>query len=661
MKNVLYVWKKINIARLLLTLLIPFLIHISATAQIRKIKLNKNHFLVLKDTIIRTTHDTVIYLPLTVKYKKRRDYEHYLKHKLIKQLWDQIYIEKPSSLIDYDTSFTVKSENPYVAYEGRKIRNIYVKKQDIFGNDIYDTVYFKKLVMLEKITDLMHEKTKTIVIKNNLFIKYDSIVDQNRLADNERLLRSLTYMHDARIFVRPVKDDKDSMVDIEVLVQDLWSIGGSFSAKDVTYYGWRLYDRNFLGYGQSISYRGQYKTPGTPAISSEFEYVKDNFLGWFLSPFATYSQLNAGPHIGKENETSIILGVNRAIYMPTARLAGGYSYSNNWSVNTYKEADTSFYDYKYYVHDLWGGFTFSGFRNQHSEYDLITRQNRARIFLSGRYYNRGFKKTPYQTDTSSNALYHNQYSYIGQATYFKYDFYKTRYLYGFGRTEDIPKGYSYLINSGIDSRLNQLRYYIGMATFNSWVKKNGDFLLLDLRASAFYNSVHALQDIFVKGEGTYVTRILNMGIWKGRFFATLNYAKMINPQLNGALNINDVNGLQQFNSLTLLGYQTSSFTFTANLFPRFRALGFRFAFILITEVAQIGSESEFLFNNKIYTGLGAGFRAKNENLALDEVEVRFYFFPNGPADVTTFKIVTSTSPRLRINLRGIGEPGFIGL
>ena len=97
------------------------------------------------------------------------------------------------------------------------------------------------------------------------------------------------------------------------------------------------------------------------------------------------------------------------------------------------------------------------------------------------------------------------------------------------------------------------------------------------------------------------------------------------------------------------------------MFPRFRLMGFRFAFILLAQVAQIGTETEFLYSNKMYTGLGAGFRTKNENLVFDELDLRFYFFPNAPSEVSTFKIVTSTTPRLRINLRGIDEPTIIGL
>ncbi|MBC7449889.1 MAG: hypothetical protein H7259_00215 [Cytophagales bacterium] len=633
--------------------------HFSGYTQYRKVKLSKNYFLVLRDTIIQTDRDTIVYLPLNVKYKKRRNYENYLKNKYIKRLWDEIYLDKPRSLVDDDTAYTVQSENPYLKYEGKYIRDIYIKKLNIFSRDIYDTINAHE-PMIERVTEALHEKTKTFVIKNNLFIKNDSIVDQNRLADNERLLRSLSYMHDARIYVKPIPGNPDS-VDIEVVVQDVFSLGGSVTPNNITYYQWNVYDRNFLGYGQSLEYRGQYRSPRTPTLSHEIRYQKDNLFGWFLTPFATYSELNGGAHIGKQDENSITLGINRSVYMPTARLAGGYAYSNNWSVNTQNVQDTTYYNYKYNVQDVWGGVTFSGFRNGKNDYDIITRQNRARIFLATRYSNTSFQNSPYQHLAKYDATYHNRSFVLAQATYFRYDYYKTRYLYGFGRTEDLPYGYSYLINSGVQNSLNQTRYYIGAAVFHIWVRPSGNFYFVDLNTSSFYNSVHKFQDILAKGTVTYVTKVHEIGLWKSRFYFTANYTKIINSQFNGALNINDANGLQQFSSSSLTGYQSSFLSVNTNLFPRFRLLGFRFAFILLAQVAQIASETDFLFKTKPYSGFAIGFKTRNENLIFDEFECRVYIFPDAPSDVTPFKIVTFLNPKLRINIRGVGAPSFIWL
>jgi len=639
------------------TLLCIICIQFSAQAQIKKVKVRKHQFLLLYDTVIVPKNDTIVLLPKGTKYKKRRDYKSYLENKYIGMLWDKIYRDEPLNLCADDTTAACESKNPYLSYEGKYIRNIYIKKLDVFGKQVDDTVYVKK-TMIDKVGDAMHEKTKTFVIRDNLFIKHDSIVDQNRLSDNERLLRTLPYMHDARIYVKEIPDS-DS-VDVEVIVQDIWTIGGSFNPNSIDYYKWQAYDQNFLGLGQSLEYKGQLKSDLSPKVGSEFTYTKTNLCGTFINPSLRYSQLNGGAHIGNQNESSIVVGLNRPIYMPTARLAGGYVFSNNWSVNSSRLKDTSFYDYKYNVHDVWGGITFSGFKRKGDEYDIITRQNRARIFFSMRYYNRDFTRSATQYFARTSATYNPQNFILGQATYFKYDFYKAKYIYGFGRTEDIPYGYSYLLNSGVETKLEQVRYYFGTEVFKIWARPTGVFYFIDISGSSFYNTVNKFQDIFVKGTATFVTRVHEMGNWKCRLYVSASYTKLIKPELNGTINVNGDNGLVAFNSLSLVGYQSSSIVAYTNLFPKFKLLGFRFAFILLGEVAQIGSGTEFLYNNKPYAGFAAGFRTKNENLALDEFEFRVYCFPNAPADVTMFKIVTLTSPRLRINIKGIGEPAFIG-
>jgi hypothetical protein len=631
---------------------------IQATAQVRIVRVKKNHFLMLRDRVIVPQDDTLIFLPSSTKYKVRRDYESYLQNKYIAYLWGQVYRQDPVSICTDDTTVVCTTVNPYLVYQGKYLRNIYITKMDVFGGNIDDTVFVKKR-MIDKIGDFLHEKTKTFVVTDNLFIRKDSIVDQNRLSDNERLLRTLPYMHDARIFVREIPNETDS-VDVEVIVQDVYSLGGSFNPLALNYYNWNGYDQNFLGMGQSIEYKGQFKTTLDPNLSSEFTYIKNNLLGTFINPMFRYSQLNGGAQIGNQNEYSLTAGFNRDLYMPTSRVAGGYSFSNNWSVNSSKLVDTAFYNYKYNINDVWGGITFSNFKRKGDEIDLITKQNRARIFLAARYYDRSFARSADQHLAKISPIYNAENFALGQLTYFKYDFYKAKYIYGFGRTEDIPFGYSYQVNSGFDKKLDTARFYFGTEFFKIWARPSGLFYFLDIGGSSYYNSIYKFQDIYLKGSGTLVTRVRKIGNWKYRVYVSAAYTKITNPQMNGFTNINGVNGLEQFSSLSLFGYQSNSLSASVNLFPKFKLLGFRFAFILLTEVAQIGSSTDFLFKNTPYMGLGAGFRTKNENLALDEFELRVYCYPNAPDDVTMIKIVTISTPRLRINIKGIGKPAFIG-
>jgi len=60
-------------------------------------------------------------------------------------------------------------------------------------------------------------------------VKEKSLLSSYKLADNERLIRSLDFIQDARILVNYIPDNPDS-VDLIVVVKDLFSIGAPSGA-----------------------------------------------------------------------------------------------------------------------------------------------------------------------------------------------------------------------------------------------------------------------------------------------------------------------------------------------------------------------------------------------------------------------------------------------
>src|SRR6478609_7000970 len=154
----------------LCTLVFVVCIQFSAQAQDKKVKVSKHQFLLLYDTVIVPQNDTVVLLPKGTKYKKRRDYKSYLENKYIAFLWDELVRDEPICLTTDDSTCVMESKNPYLDYEGKYIRNIYIIKMDVFGKNIDDTSFVKKKT-IDKLGDALHEKTKTFVIRDNLFIK----------------------------------------------------------------------------------------------------------------------------------------------------------------------------------------------------------------------------------------------------------------------------------------------------------------------------------------------------------------------------------------------------------------------------------------------------------------------------------------------------------
>ena len=72
------------------------------------------------------------------------------------------------------------------------------------------------------------------------------MIDPDLMMDNERLLRSLPFLKDARILITP-RPLNEQIVDVLVLTQDVFSIGvtggiGSLNKGEVGFY-----DKNILG------------------------------------------------------------------------------------------------------------------------------------------------------------------------------------------------------------------------------------------------------------------------------------------------------------------------------------------------------------------------------------------------------------------------------
>ncbi|WP_332700055.1 hypothetical protein, partial [Halalkalibacter lacteus] len=73
-------------------------------------------------------------------------------------------------------------------------------------------------------------KTRAWVVHNNLFFREHDRLSPYLLANNERYLRDLPYMREARILVWPVR--VNDSVDVIVITKDVLSIGGSIAMRN---------------------------------------------------------------------------------------------------------------------------------------------------------------------------------------------------------------------------------------------------------------------------------------------------------------------------------------------------------------------------------------------------------------------------------------------
>ena len=166
--------------------------------------------------------------PDTLRQKKNKPI---IERKSTQELMNKIRRAPPDSLIN------IKSELPFLPYEGKIIRKIIINRIG-FERVIPDTSRWIKTTAA-KVANRLHNDTKTWVIRNNLFIREGKPLNPYRLADNERYLRDLEFILDSRIFVLPLSEESDS-VDLLVMTRDVFSFGAVVLPRSANSVGFRF-------------------------------------------------------------------------------------------------------------------------------------------------------------------------------------------------------------------------------------------------------------------------------------------------------------------------------------------------------------------------------------------------------------------------------------
>ncbi len=546
-----------------------------------------------------------------------------------------------------DTVMDKKSESVYKRYQGKIIRKITIHHVG-FERDINDTSRYKVVNSMASVANSLHTNTKVHIIRNNLFIKEKKPLDPYKLADNERYLRDLAFIVDARIIVKPIRGNRD-MVDVDVYTRDVFSLGGSFSVSSTTSVGFRIYDANLSGLGQRAEFRGLVDTERDPQFGMQLLYSKNSIKGSFVNATVSYTQINTGAGYGLENESALYLKLDRPLVSPYTRWAGGLEFSRNWSVNAFNEVDTVFRNYTYYVNDFWIGYNI-GIKNKSG--------NRNRQFVAIRTFRQNFTEFPTQQADLSKPVYNNLIYVLGEFTFYKQNFYRTKYVYGFGRTEDVPYGRKLTFLAGHVRQLDFVRPYLGAEFEKSVFRKNGDFREYSLRAGGFKNG-NQLQDVTILASASLFSKLLNWNGVKIRQAVGLSYTTILNYQVTSLLRINNDFGIKRFNSDSLVGTQRFGVGAETLFFIRSSFLGFNFAPLVFAEMAMVAPKNETLIKQKAYFALGSGVRTRNENLIFGTIELRFYYFPRVTEDLSHFKVTLSSNLKVKYSSGFVNAPAFI--
>jgi len=542
-----------------------------------------------------------------------------------------------------DPIAAIKSEEAFMPYAGKIIREIIIRHID-FQRTVYDTTKNIKNT-ITRIGNELHGTSKDQVIRDNLFIKENKPLNPYKLADNERFLRDLVFLLDAKFYIIPLKESKDS-VDVVVLTRDVFSLGGSIHPS-TSKTRFRLYDANLGGQGQRLEFNGLIDSDRNPNFTYEFLYRKNSIGGTFIDATVGYTQLNTGSSYGEEDESAYYIRLDRPLVSPYTRFAGGMELSRNWSVNYLNAHDTVFRDYRYVINDFWVGYNIGA----NSNYD------RSRHFIAIRSFDEHFIRVPNQTGEQQKPIYQDLAYLLVSATFFKQNFYTTRYIYGFGRTEDVPYGHQVSVTGGWTRHSEIIRPYIGVEAEKSFVSRPGEFYKVGVRAEVFTND--KAEDAVLLFSGSMISRLIPKGEFLFRQSINADFTRVFNQRSTMPLDINNEFGLQYFRADSLLGTKRFNLHSETVAFSPWQLLGFRFAPFAIVEMSMIAGNGRTIFYDKPYFSFGGGIRTRNENLIFGTVEFRVIYYPRTVERISSFNVRVTSNLRIKYSAGFVRAPGFV--
>jgi len=578
---------------------------------------------------------------------------HFTNNKFINNIFQQAVnsVKKTPDAGADDSYLNGKSEDPYLPYQGKIIRNINVESVN-FDRSFKDTS-IRDNSTAARIGNRLHISTRKFVIRNNLFIKENTPINAFMVADNERFIRSLEYIQDVRIVIDTIIGKPDS-VDVTVYTKDLFSIGGGAASAGLNHINATVYDANLAGMGQRLELSGLYDYNRSPYWGYGGFYRKNNVCHTYIDATIGHSSMQINPYTRSE-ETTDYITLTRQLVSPYSRFAGALTISRNQAYNLYPYPDSLFYKYKYGLLDGWAGYSIG--INKLTETNNTIRDRR---FLAIRYYDRRFTQVPVQIGDKFNPVFNNSRALLGQFTFFRQDYYKTQYIYGFGTTEDLPYGYNISVTGGVHEQLGIRRPYAGMNVTQYIASGYGDFIQLYLKGGGFLLNNKVQDGSFLIGATAY-SRIIFWNSTKIRQYMNLSYTSLYNRVTYAPLYINNYYGLRGFLSDSAYGTRRLSLQLETAFYLKFKLFGFQFAPFPWGDITLITPEHAPYSRSQLYSSLGGGIRARNENLVFETIEMRAFFFPVAPNNMRGFKVVTNANIRFRYRSNYITAPDLVQL
>ena len=499
---------------------------------------------------------------------------------------------------------TGTSDQNYLVYSGKKIRKIDIQRLNVFGTNINNPSSLNPN-KIEKLLNRTHFNTNENIIRKNLLFSEGDTISPLVLSDNERIIRQLPYIDDARILIIPISAEE---VDVIVLTKDVYSLGAGLDLKSIEKGSVSLFEKNIFGMGHEFGIDVPYDSEFTDSPGFGVKYLVNNIRKTFLNLNLYY--------LDGLGEKTYGFDLSRLLFSSATKYAGGISIRE---MNTSEDLDslTEPEPLKYNLQDYWISRSF-----------LINEETVSRIIIGARYTNNNVFDKPFILPDS----YYNLQRYrlfLGSAALSIQKYYKTNLIYSYGRIEDIPQGGLFRITAGKEVNEFKKRTYIGIDISLGESSKSLGYFYGSAGISAFINSNKTEQGL-LSLKMNYFSNLLYFGNNRIRNFINIDYTRGFDRYSDEYLVFNRVNGFSGFRNDSVGGTQRLSVSLESVIFSPINFYGFRFAFFGFADLSFLADSNELIGNGNILSELGLGIRIRNDNLVFNTFQLRLSFFPNLP-------------------------------
>ncbi len=550
----------------------------------------------------------------------------------------------------------IKNEDDFLPYKGKIIRHIFIQKIG-FNKSVYDTAN-KTSSFFNNLGDALHTSTKRHIIRNNLFFSEGDSLQPNLMADNDKFIRDLSFLQDAKIKVDPLYKHTDS-VDIIVSAKDVFPIGGSLSSLSTDLASFELNDDNLFGTGNRIQVKNIFDTKRNPTYGFGIEFLKRNIAGTFINISVGYSNQNPTFNTGRPEEKSIFIRGELPLVSPYHSITGAFDISNNEAINRYvtDSIHKKLFQYNYRNIDAWIGLSIGA--NKQLKYNFATRKKQ---LIALRVLNRDFITTPTISLTSYDSRYSDLKGALVSYTRFQQDFYHTNFIYGFGRNEDIPEGFNLTYTAGVTNQNDFQRLFFSIDYQRSYFSRNKSYLNYNIKVGGFYNN-DRIEDFIFFASAEKFTKLRQLGSsrWYSRHFISGSVSQQINAFLNDPLRLSSIYGLPLINNPNTASSGRATLNAETVLYNTWDFFGFRFAPFCFANITYLKTAGVSITNGELYSAVGAGFRTRNENLVFGTIEFKLYYFPRTVDNMNQWNFTLTTDLKFKYNSQFVNRPDVINV